>query len=320
MNDRSSTRVQAGVSRLAVLVVAGCASAPLKPSVSLETPVAACQPTEEPAAHERPRAERARRDDVRRELAAIEAALDALDDEIAAAAVTSGPTRDDALVAAIERSAIVRTATLDNLRPDAPAQLRRLARRYYDLLADKLVLERDLGQKHPDVVEAKHRIERVRDAFERQKTVEAEEARAWHDEVDKLPPRAPPPRVRQAKLRALRDTVDRFASDALAPSDAPAEIRLAVDRAAEVAREADELSPELGPKHPEMIRLAAAHDDAAAAIKVALAATDDALAREIAQLDAPRPPAAIDGGKLAKRVELAARARELRRELDALSP
>jgi hypothetical protein len=97
-------------------------------------------------------------------------------------------------------------------------------------------------------------------------------------------------------------------------------LRVAVDRAADIASELDELAPYLGPKHPDMIRLRIERDEAVDAIKSAVAAADDQIAREIAQLDAPRTPPAIDGGKLVKRAELAARARDLRRELDALSP
>jgi hypothetical protein len=321
MNEPSVPRVQFCVSRLAVLVVAGCAGAPLKPAVSLETPVAACRSTNDMSLVEiRARPEDARRDELRRELAAVEAAVDALDDEISAAAVAVGPSRDDALNEASTRMAILSAISLDNFHPDAPRQLRRLQRLYFDARAGKFLVDRDYGPRHPDVVEATHRIDRARAAFERQKSVELDEARGSYDEIAKLPKNAPPARVRQARLRAMLRVVDQFAPEALAPSNAPAEVRIAVDRVTDIARELDGLTAELGPKHPDMVRLVAAREEAAAALQTAIAATDDALAREIAALAAPKPPPAIDGSKLAKRVELAARARDLRRELDALSP
>jgi len=312
------------MTRLAIVIVAGCASAP-KPAVPLEVPAVACKPAEPPPAASPPETpappDRAvRRDDVRRELASVEAEVDALDDEIAAAAVATGPSRDDTLAAVTARMAIVRPAELDNLHPELPRQLRLLGRRYVELRVDKAMRERDLGPRHPEIVELGRKLDRVRAAFDRQRNVEVAELQALLDIVAKLAKTASVPHVRQARLRALLDVVVRFAPEALAPSDAPADVRIAVDRVADVARELDELSPVLGPKHPDMIRLVAERDDAAAALKSAIAAADHAITHDILQLDAPHPSAAIDPAKLAKRVELAARARELRRELDALSP
>src|SRR5262249_42744763 len=149
--------------------------------------VAACPPAEPVAIADARSRPTLHREEVRRELASIESALDALDTEIAAAAIATGPSRADALVASTARSDVVRTATLDNLHPDAPPQLRRLAHAYVTALRDKAELAREVGPRHPEMIEASRTLDWLRAAFDRQRSVELAEASAWHDELVKLP-------------------------------------------------------------------------------------------------------------------------------------
>jgi hypothetical protein len=67
-----------------------------------------------------------------------------------------------------------------------------------------------------------------------------------------------------------------------------------------------------------MIQLVVERDDAKAEVERALAATTSAMEAALVAMPAKPPP--FDPAKLALRVDLAARARELRTELAALEP
>jgi hypothetical protein len=299
---------------LALLALAGCREPRVVSPVPVGEPVVTCPAAPEAVDDPTQRERASRLAEVRRELAAVDDALDALDAELAAAAAASGPSRDDVAALATTRTALLRTATIDNLHPDAPSQLHRLAHAHLDALHAKAELDAIYGARHPRIVELVRSIDWLRGAFDRQRAVELAETTAWRDELAALPRGAPPAKVQHARLRAQLATIEHFAADAIAPSDAPAELRLAVDRAADAARAIDELSPSLGPKHPEMVRLAQLRTDAAADIRAAVES-----ARKELELAGTRPATQpIDASKLAKRVELATRARELRKELAAL--
>ena len=247
-----------------------------------------------------------------RELDTIDRELDAIDDEIAASAVPGPATRQEAIAIAIARVTELERATPQQPPEDCPTLLARAASSWRDarLVDDKLA--ETLGARHPDRIAAKRTIEVRKAAFDHQRDVELAETTAWRAELAKLPDTAPAIRLHQARRRALRQTLATGV-----PSDAPAELRMAALRVTDLAHAIDVGSKELGPKHPEMVRLTAEQATARDRLQSTLASTEAALDREIAALDHRKTPAPIDPAKLARRAELAERARELRKELDA---
>ncbi|MEJ7601664.1 MAG: hypothetical protein WKG01_27430 [Kofleriaceae bacterium] len=135
-----------------------------------------------------------------------------------------------------------------------------------------------------------------------------------------LPRTASATKLRQADLRALQQTLDRLTASSahlLVPSDAPTALRVAVLRVATARQRVDAAQRTLGPRHPEMRELDVALAGAREQLQAAVIAAREAIASWIIALDAPQRGTA-DPARLARRAELAARARELRREWDAL--
>ncbi len=297
-----------------VVVLAGCA-APPAPAVPREplpdTASSTC--VELGAAEPPPDAHRA---ELAHELDAIDRELDAIDDEIAASAIPGPQSRQDAINAAIARTTELERATPQQPPEDCPTLLARAAHAWLEARGAELQLAETLGARHPDRIAAQRTIEMRRVDFDQQRAVELAETAAWRVELGKLPESAPAIRIFQASRRALRTTLAQLGDATTVPSDAPAELRMAAHRAAELAHAIDVSGKELGPKHPEMIRLTTETRAARDKLAATLAATEVALDREIAALDHRKAPLPIDPATLARRAELAARARELRKELD----
>jgi hypothetical protein len=261
-----------------------------------------------------------RRAAVLRELVVVDRELDAIDEELAAGAIPGPATRDEAIAATTARLAALQRTAPDALFAETPTLLVRGANAYYaarDRDAE-LANENGYGERHPERILQRRAIEALRGAFDRQRDVELAVTAAWRDELGKLPKQATAVKIRQANRRALQATLARFASDGIVPSDVPAELRVAAARVAEAKQRIDAAAHTLGPKHPDMIAM---HADLAAArdaLRDAIALTDAAITREIVALDAPRARPLVDPARLARRAELAAKARDLRREWDAL--
>ncbi len=258
---------------------------------------------------------------VLRELEIVDRELDAIDEELAASAIASPPSRDGALAMVTSLIDSLQRTSPETLFADTPHQLIRIASAYSTAVEHDARLGTEYGARHPDRIEQRRMIVALRATFDRQREVELAEAVAWRAELRMLAQPSTAAKIRQANRRALQTVLARFIDDAIAPSDAPADVRVATLRVTEALRRIEVAAPSLGPKHPEMIALAAESSAARAALRTAIAAADTQLLREIATLDSPRPRGPeIEPARLARRAELAARARDLRREWDALRP
>jgi hypothetical protein len=270
------------------------------------------------------------------ELETVDRELDAIDEELAASAVAGPPSRDDAIAIAGTRIRSLSRTAPEALFEDTPGMLVRIASAYFASREHDLALAKEYGERHPERIEQRRTIDGLRAAFDRQRDVELAEAEAWRDELGKLPRTAPAANVRQANRRALQAMLARFSADAVVPSDAPAEVRVAATRVAEAKLRVELAAPSLGPKHPDMIAMATELAAARDALRAAVSDADARISREIAALDSPRARPAIDPrasaplpakpagfplidpARLARRAELATRARDLRREWDAV--
>jgi len=257
------------------------------------------------------------REVVLKELEVVDRELDAIDEELAASAIVAPPSRDAAIALATARIQALQRITPETLAADTPPLLVRIANDYAGALAEDARLAKDLGPRHLDRIEQKHVIDALRARFDRQREIELAEATAWRDELGKLTRPSTAAKLRQASRRALQAALGHGVADAIVPSDAPAEVRVAALLVDEAMLRVDLATPILGPKHPEMIALHAELSAVRDAFHAAASAADAALAREIAALDAPRARPAVDPARLARRAELAARSRDLRREWDA---
>lgn len=266
---------------------------------------------------------------VLRELETIDRELDALDDELAASGIPGPQKRDEAIALAASRIAVLQRTALDALFEGTPGLLVRIANAHFLARERDAKLAADYGERHPDRHEQQRLIESLRATFERQREIEIAVAEAWRDELQKLPRSASPAKLRQANRRALRGILARLVAetpadarqdriDAVVPSEAPAEVRVAATRVADAKQRIDVTGPNLGPKHPEMIAMLAELAKARELLRDKIARADAALARELASLDGAHVRPVIDPARTARRAELAARARDLRREWDVL--
>jgi hypothetical protein len=311
---------------LVIVAVAACA-APHRPPVPTAVPPITCAetpPSPSPLAAKPDPIRLDRDDEIRRELASIEHEIDAIDADLAGKVRTIGATRAQSLKAVEARLVSIGSASLDDLPADAPTQLFRIGLVYRALRTSVTDLEHVYGPRHPTMVELGHRLDHTRDAFERQRAVEIDEARTLALAFAKLRDSATRDEVRIAYLTALADALERAKPQLVAPSDAPAELRVAVDRYRIAVEQIARLSDELGPKHPDMIRWHAIgetgeHDIAMATeMAVAKLVTEAELLKEKRKSSAEVAKALdaeadkIDATKLSRRVELAMRARELR--------
>lgn len=261
------------------------------------------------------------RADISRELEAIDRELDQIDEELAAGALPVPASRDDALAAMTSRIALLQRTAPDALFADTPPLLIRIANEYGIARDRDAELGVSYGERHPTRVEQRRIIDALRVAFDRQRDVELARAATSRDQLAALPRAAPAAKLRQADLRALQQTLSRFAIDAVVPSDAPTDVRIAALRVAEARRKIEAAEPSLGPKHPDMVELQTALATARARMQKAATTAEATLTASIAALDAERAApksARSTGARLARRAELAARARDLRREWDAL--
>ncbi len=254
-----------------------------------------------------------------RELETVDRELEAIDEELAASAITAPPSVAEAIAAVTARIASLERTAPDMLFADTPPQLVRLANTYMEARAEDVRLGIELGERNPDRLEQRRVIAVLRAGFDRQREVELAEANAWKGELAKLARiKATPAKLRQANRRALQVTLAQFSADAMAPSDAPAEVRVAAARVLEALRQIELAAQSLGPKHPKMIALRAELAAGREAFRTALDAADLALLHELAALEAPRGRPEVNSARLARRAELAARSRDLRLEWDAL--
>jgi hypothetical protein len=251
------------------------------------------------------------------ELATVDRELDAIDDELAASAIVAPPSRDQAIAQASARIQALQRLTPETLTADTPGQLVRIANELYAARGDDARLATEYGSRHPTRVKQQLVIDALRAAFDRQREIELAEAGTWRDELGKLARPSTAAKLRQASRRALQHTLAGLGTTVVVPSDAPADVRVAAMRLDAVTRRLELAAPELGPKHPEMIALQAELGEARDALLTARGTAELALAHEIAALDLPRARPEVDPVRLARRAELAARARDLRREWDA---
>ena len=319
MNRCSFPAMRRHLAGLAVVLVTGCggpqAQRPASDVVIVERTTEPTCPA--PAGDDsRKVAQRAR---IARELAAVDRELDQIDDELAAAALPVPASRDAAINALAVRIASLQRTAPEALFADTPALLIRIAYDYATARERDVELGVSYGERHPTRVEQRAQIDALRTTFERQREVEVARATTSRDQLANLPRSAPVAKIRQADLRALQQTIARFADDAVVPSDAPVDVRVAALRLAEAHRKIDAASPSLGPKHPEMVVLKTELAAARARMQTTLTAAEAALAASITALDSSRSASRSkpDPSRLARRAELAARARDLRREWDA---
>ncbi len=303
--------------KLTLVLLVACSS---QPAYLPSSPIARCPspPAASPvvaSAPAQPESEPGRAGDLRAELARLDREIDALDNEIATFAPPAA-SRDAAIMETAEREPAIVRASLDGDLAGAPSEMRHIAALFYARRVKQLELERDLGPRMPEVIAGRKSIEWLRDAFERQRDVELAELHELRKTYSELRPGARPVDVRNARLRAEIVTYVSAAATGLEPSDAPAEIRIPVERWFDGEHRLADAGTELGPKHPEMVAAAALRDQAREDLERAIKATADEL---LAQIAAPvAATAAVDPSKIMRRVELAARARELRAELAAL--
>jgi len=296
------------VARLLPIVAVAVACAPAvactpaaieAPPVAPVAPAPACPPAAPAVAAPDP--ERLR---LATQLDAVDRELDAIDDALIANELAAGMDRDRA------RDAIAaRLAALDDPRDpaDAPVWSVRWRGELVDATTALATLEVSYGPRHPAIEDAHHRIDRARAELERHHVADAQELEAWRRELDALPPHAAPARVREAQLRARRDTLP------LAPSDAPAAVGVAADDEARATAELAGMTA-LGPKHPDRLRAEAELAAAQQAKADAIAAAKQAIDAELALLPAAAKAAAaaVSAAAVSHRAELAARAEQLR--------
>jgi len=255
--------------------------------------------------------------EIQRELDDLTREIDALDLEIAAFAVVGDPRREEAITQTFERQVKLEPVTIDQVF-DAPTQLQRIASSYRVLYVKRLELEHDLGPKNQTMVALNHTLDWLKAAFARQKQAELREIATLRKAYLELRPTASLDDVRKARLRAQFEVLVSSSSDGVVPSDAPAILRVPIDRAFDATRRIEEQSGELGPKHPEMQRLIAERDMALADIAAAIKTSGHELVDALAAATGTKPPP-FDASKLRRRVELASRALELRAEMAALA-
>jgi len=310
---------------LGLLLVACASPSPRHPSVPVPdptcAPVGSPQPTTtavvDPLAPEPKAAEVSRRSaEIQGELDDLTREIDALDLEIAAFAAVGDPRRDEAITQMLERQVKLEPVAIDQVF-DAPSQLQRIASSYRALYVKRLELERELGPKNQTMVALNHTLDWLKAAFDRQKQAELREIATLRKAYLELRPTASLDDVRKARLRAQFEVLVSSSSDGVVPSDAPASLRVPIDRAFDATRRIEEQAGELGPKHPEMQRLIAERDMALADIDAAIKTSGHELVDALAASKKKPPP--FDASKLRRRVELASRARELRAELAALA-
>ncbi|MEO8701786.1 MAG: hypothetical protein ABI867_17205 [Kofleriaceae bacterium] len=260
----------------------------------------------------------AQREAILQQLEAVDRELDAIDDELAASAIAGPATRDDAITAATTRLAALQRTSLELVLEDTPILLVRAAKVYFTARGHELELAKELGERHPERIEQRRVLAQLRVAFERQRDVEIAEATLLRDELGRIPKAAPATRIRQANRRTLQLVLARALADGVVPSDAPVEVRIVASRLAALTIRIETASRAYGPKHPEMIAMQAELGAIRDALRDAVTTADAALTREIAELDIRKAVPAVDPTRLSRRAELAARARDLRREWDAL--
>jgi len=303
---------------LAAVLALGCGGAQ-KPKSDKTDVIVVERTTEEPCAP--PVADDARRAthraEIARELEAVDRELDQIDEELAAGALPMPGSRDAALATLTSRIALLQRTAPDALFADTPTLLVRIANEYGTARDRDAELGVSYGERHPTRVEQRRIIDALRAAFDRQRDVELARANSSREQLAQLPKGAPATKVRQADLRALQQTLSRFAIDAVVPSDAPTDVRIAALRVAEARRKIEAAEQSLGPKHPDMVVLETALSAARERMQKAATIAEATLAATIAALDAQRTPRS-NPARLARRAELAARARDLRREWDAL--
>ncbi|HEU0033772.1 MAG TPA: hypothetical protein VFQ53_24260 [Kofleriaceae bacterium] len=315
---------------LALACFAACRSGPAAPPVPLaHGPAGRTESSECTVSFDEDDPRANYRMSVLREMETVDRELDALDDELAASAVPGPQRRDDALAQVTTKIASLQRTSLDSLFEGTPALLVRIANAHFLARERDAKLAEVYGERHPDRHEQRRLIEALRASFDRQRDIELAEATALRDELAKLPKTASPAKLRQASRRALRTILARHLAaettpgtdhhaDAIVPSDAPAEVRVAGTRIFDAQLQIDVAGPNLGPKHPEMIQMVATLAAARETMRSALVQADAALAREIAALDGNGTKVVVDPARVSRRAELAARARDLRREWDAL--
>ena len=304
---------------LAAVLALGCGGAP-KPK-DAKTDVIVVERTTEPScpspiADDVRRA--AHRAEIARELEAIDRELDHIDEDLAASALPVPAARGAALAALTSRIALLQRTAPEALFADTPPLLIRIANEYGIARDRDAELGVSYGERHPTRVEQQRIIDALRAAFDRQREVELARAASSRDQLAALPKGAPATKLRQADLRALQQTLSRFAIDDVVPSDAPTDVRIAALGVAEARRKIEAATPSLGPKHPDMVVLQHAHVAARERLYKAARSAELALTAAIAALEAHRQAPSPDRARLARRAELAARARELRREWDVL--
>jgi hypothetical protein len=308
--------------RWLIVALAACATAP-RPPVPVADPIGGTEDREIEVPTTRPEDPRAvKRAEIVRELEAVDREIEAIDEELAAGVVPGPATRDDALVLIAVRAQMLARTAPDTLFEDTPLLLVRIANQYFAARERDGELAETLGERHPDRVEARRVIDALRAAFDRQRDVELALLDLWRDELGKLAKTASHLKVRQANRRALQLAIARSivgsAADGFVPSESPADLRVAAARVVEARGKLDGAAHTLGPKHPDMVvlqnELAAARD----ALSAAVAQADTRLAAELAAPDARVVVKATGTANLARRAELATRARDLRREWDAL--
>jgi uncharacterized protein involved in exopolysaccharide biosynthesis len=106
------------------------------------------------------------------------------------------------------------------------------------------------------------------------------------------------------RRRALASMAAELAEHGQVPSDAPANVLVVAIELEELRERSDQLAVQLGPKHPQMVRLRAQIADAEAAL------------RGLVVADAPqRAEPDITGEMVVRRARLAARSRAMRKLL-----
>lgn len=252
-----------------------------------------------------PGATRARLDALAQQIASVDRELDAIDAELVAADRVSGMGRIDALAQLEARRAALVAARLDTASP--PPELADAQAAYLRARLHVLDLGRDLGARNPEMIAAQQQVDRAAARFTAQQNVELAECAAWAKALQALPERATPAAVHDARIHALRHLItDAPLSDAM-PGDVPAALRLAFDELVAARDAYADLSHDLGPKHPELIAARERLDAALRALPAARAAA-------LHELDAPPPRGVV----ISHRAELAARARLLRAQYEAL--
>jgi hypothetical protein len=259
-----------------------------------------------------PDANRERRAQLAKDLLELDRELDAIDAELSLAAQLSGLDLIEARIKAIELRAQLDKVSVDLAAgpPDLPIALAKALRDVRLALSERAKLATDLGDRHPRMEESKRRIEFLADVATQALKAERELAVAWGKELAKLPATAKPERVYKARLIARRDLLKQGVV-----ADPSASLRVAAERLREALWNRQELSRVLGPKHPDAVAADALVDarTADAASAMGAEATDLTL-----QIDAaPRAP---DPSLIARRGQLAERARDLRREYELLVP